>query len=330
MGEHGQRFGPAADLLDEACGEFAFDEQPDLLRGSDDHFAQFVGGQGAEHEPGAAQFVGQAPVFAAAGVEVGAYGEQDAQPAVRVAGGQQEVDEPGAFGGVPAEGEDLFELVDDDPAVGFVVGGGEEVGVGGGRPGSGGEDPEDGGAAVGGGLVAQVGDEAGAQQGGLAAAGGAEQDGEAVFAHEPSEFAHGPVAAEEEVLVAGLVAGQSPVGGGRVPVGFAHGLAELFPGGLPEGFQECGVASAGAGVALDDRPGGEAFAGGRLGEGRRGEAGLFRHGPVGRSAGGPPQFAQFVREPLDGTGLGVHGEFGAACHMSCLHRAVRDGGSLPG
>lgn len=72
-------------------------------------FPQLVRRHRRDKQPGAVQRVREAPVLAAAGVEVGPYGDEHAQPGVRFTGGEQQVDEPGPLLPVPAEGEGLLE-----------------------------------------------------------------------------------------------------------------------------------------------------------------------------------------------------------------------------
>ncbi|MVO85540.1 hypothetical protein GPA10_12445 [Streptomyces sp. p1417] len=47
-------------------------------------------------------------------VEVGPHGDHDAQPAGRITGCEQLLDESGTFFRIGAQGEDFLELVDDD------------------------------------------------------------------------------------------------------------------------------------------------------------------------------------------------------------------------
>lgn len=125
-------------------------------------------------------------MFGAAPEEVGAYGDHHAQPAVGGGGAEEAVDEGVPFGRIGAEGVQLLELVDEQPGVRVRVRHGvQAVRVGGHRCGAGGEDAHGRrrggsvGARVRGGC-AQARDQAGPQQGGLAAARGAEDGGETV------------------------------------------------------------------------------------------------------------------------------------------------------
>ncbi len=143
------------------------------------------------HRPGeqggVLQRGGEAGVFGAAAEEVGPHRDDDPQPAVRRRWRRARRSMKASRSGrVAAEGVQLLELVDDQPGVGVRAWDGlQPVGVRAQRVRARGEDPygRGGGASSSDGLRgAQPGDEPGAQQGGLAAAGGAEDSGEAVLA----------------------------------------------------------------------------------------------------------------------------------------------------
>ncbi|WP_282797212.1 hypothetical protein [Streptomyces sp. CC224B] len=116
-----QRAGFVADVGDEPRGERAFDHEPFGRRGPHDGLAQPGRRHGADEEGAVAQGVGERAVLGQPAVEVGAYGEDGAQPAAGVAGGEQVRDEAVPFGRVVAEGEDLLELVDDEERVAGAV-----------------------------------------------------------------------------------------------------------------------------------------------------------------------------------------------------------------
>ncbi|GHJ18633.1 hypothetical protein TPA0909_53550 [Streptomyces albus] len=155
--------------------------------------------------------------------------------------------------------------------------------------------------------VAQAGDEAGAQQGGLSAAGGAEDCGEAPVGDECEEFGRQFLAAEEAVVVAGFEAGEAAVGR-LLRVGAAGGVADAGPllglpgpGGPPAALPLGRVAAARGDVGEGGGQGGQPFAGGGLGERRDGVPTAGGELPVGGPAGFLPELAQLVRELLDGS-----------------------------
>ncbi len=251
-------------------------------------------------------------MFGAASQEVGAHGDHDAQPAVGGGGGEEPVDEGVPLGRVAAEGVQLLELVDDQPGVRVRVRHGvQAVRVGGHRCGAGGEDAygRGGGCRVGTGARARAGgaqarDQSGPQQGGLAAARGAEDGGEAVRAGQSVQPLHQPVAAEEQGGVVRLVAGQAPVGRARPVVGAGEcgGLRARRP---PAPLPLLRVAAADVDVGEGHREGGQLPSGRRLGQGGHRERDLVRHRPVRRAPHRLPQGAEFGGEPLYRSGPGV-------------------------
>lgn len=160
MGEQGQSARLTRRVRQQPCGEGAFGDEAVRRGGPDYGLAQFGVGHGADEGARLAQGFGEGAVFGAAAVEVGAYGNDDAQPppcagpdglrvevvgevrvgvgamaglGAGVAGAEEEGQEAGAFGRVAAEGEDLFELVDQHPCLAVPVHGCERRLVGAGR-----------------------------------------------------------------------------------------------------------------------------------------------------------------------------------------------------
>ncbi|ELS54787.1 putative WD-40 repeat protein [Streptomyces viridochromogenes Tue57] len=310
--EHGQPAGLVDDLPDDPRGQLPLHQQSGGLRRLGHRRPQFVGRHRSEQQPGTGQRVRQAPVLGAAGVEVGPYADQHPQPAVRIAGGEQQVDEAGPFLAVPAQGEGLLELVDHHPALRLVLGGGQQVAVRLRGPRARGEHPQHRRAAAAGDLLAQGGDQPGPQQRGLAAAGRPEQHREPVVAHQPVQLLDHAVPAEEQMPVGGLEAGQAPVRRCAVRGLLADRLGDrrlrLLPADLPLGR----VTAAGPDVPLGDGQGRQPFAGRGLRQRCRGEAGPLRHAPVRGAARGLAHLAEVVGEPGDGAGRRVQGSFWTA------------------
>ncbi|MGX1372194.1 hypothetical protein RKD19_007553 [Streptomyces canus] len=100
------------DLVQQPCGQGAFDDQAAEGRGPDDGLAQFVRGHRRHQEGRLLGGLGEPAVAGEMAVEVGAYGDHDAGG--RAGGGEEQVEEAGPLVGVRAEGEEFLELVDDD------------------------------------------------------------------------------------------------------------------------------------------------------------------------------------------------------------------------
>ena len=135
-------------------------------------------------------------------------------------GGEQQVDEAGPLGLVPAQGEDLLELVHHDPALRLVLGRGQQMPVRGGGPVARSEDPQHRRAAP-------------APRSPPAAAGisparsredlplpdAPNTTANRCSAHQLAQLVDQPVPAEEQVTVGRLEAGEAPVRRRRVLVG---------------------------------------------------------------------------------------------------------------
>ncbi len=307
--QHRQRARLVEDLVHDPRGQLPLDQQPDRLGRSDDRLTQLVRAHGPDQQAGATQGLGQAAVFGAAGVEVGAYGDEHPQPALPVAGGEQHADEPVALRRVPAQGEDLLELVDDHPALRFPLLDGQQMPVRLGGPGPRGEHPQYGRAAVLRDLLPQAGYQPGAQQRRLAAPRRPEDHREPVRAHQLVQLLHQPVPAEEQRAVVRLEASEAPVRRCRVRRLLAHGARGLRVGVLPPGLPLTRVGAACPYVPLDHGERRQPLPRRRVGQRRRGEARRLGHRAVRRPARGPAQLPQLVREPLHGTGVGIDGSF---------------------
>nr|WP_230993549.1 hypothetical protein [Streptomyces endocoffeicus] len=152
-------------------------------------------------------------MFGAAAEEIGPHGDDDAQTTRGIGRGQESVDELIAFGGVGAEGVELFELVDDQPRVTVGVLGYQPLPVDARGVLAGGEDAYGGRLRTGHLRAAQARDEAGAQQRGLATARRTEHSSEPAGARQLEQVVGELAAAEEQVGVAGLESDEPPVRG---------------------------------------------------------------------------------------------------------------------
>ncbi|GLF95322.1 hypothetical protein SYYSPA8_13515 [Streptomyces yaizuensis] len=255
-------------LCHDPRGQLPFHDQTGRTCRADHRLAQLSRIHRAKGEVCGAQDADQGGVLGAVAVEVGAHGDHHAQSAVRFAGREQLVEETGAFFRVLAEGEDLLELVDHhdrvpgrDPPPGAAgttggcfgsggaprlglpeVGGGEGLGVCGGRAGARCDDPDRRAGHRGVPGVLECRDQSRSEEGGFAAAGGPCEDHHPVGGDEFDEAVEEFLTAEEEVAVGGLEAGQPPVRGltGRGVVDdpdrpLLDHTGGLVPAGLPRG-----------------------------------------------------------------------------------------------
>ncbi len=296
VGQQRQSAGFVGDLLDQPGGQSAFHGQPGGRGRLYDGVAQFRRAHRCGQEVGVAQRVGQVTVFGTAAVEVAAHRQQHAQAALGLPGCQQQIDEVSALGRVVAEGEDLLELVDDHEGVRLGVAvagyrGCEEGRVAAGGMFARGEDPDRGRARARLLSVPEDGYQAGPQQGGLAAAGGAEDRGEPPTAQEVDQVGGELFPAEEQAAVPGLEPCQASVRrecSVLVP-GVVTGefLDRRFPPGLPFGQ----VSTARPRIGQDHRQCRQLLAGRRLRERGHRVARPLGQRPVGDPVRFRPQLA---------------------------------------
>ena len=173
------------DLRHDPRGQLPLHQEPDLLRRLGDRLAQLVRGHRADQRSGAAHRLRQPPELATAGKKSARTAMNTRSRLPGVAFGKQLGDEPGSLGPVPAQGEELLELVHHHPALRLVRRRGQQMRVRGGRPVARASAP----AAPPGGPWSAIpagepGYQSGPQQGGLPAARGAEHRGEPVLAHQ--------------------------------------------------------------------------------------------------------------------------------------------------
>lgn len=309
---HRQSAGGTLDLVEEAVGQGAFDDQAGRGGRADDGLPQLGPAHRTGEQGGVLQRGGEAGVFGAPAEEVGPHRDDDPQPAVGVGGGDEAVDEGVPLGRVATEGVQLLELVDDQPGVGVGVRYGHEtLGVGAQRVRAGREDAYGRGRHVAGIAAltaargAQPGDQPGPQQRGLAAAGRAEDRREAVFAVQLGQPLHELVPAEEQIGVARFEPGQATVGrpGAVVGRGCLGGqfVRHLAPAPLPLAQ----VAAARLDVRERHRAGGQLLSGGRLRQGGHAVPGPLGHRPVGGLPRGLAQGTQFGGEARYRSGLRI-------------------------
>lgn len=277
----GQQRQPARlvrDLVQQPCRQRAFDDQAAEGGGPDDGLAQFVGTHGRNQQCGVLGGLGEPAVAGEMAVEVRAYGDHDAGA---VCGGVEEpIQEAGPLVGVGAEGEEFLELVDHDQ--GRL--GRQGLGVGPGGVRARGEDV---------GPPARPRDQTGAQQGGLAAAGGADEDDDGVVGDHPGEPLDQPVAAEEPLAVTGVEPRQSQVRGLTRVVGGPAFLGRLVGCLLPAPLPVGGVAVAGGDIGEGDLEGGPVMRP-RPGRGSRWSSGRVPPWP-GRWGRRPPAVTSAAR-----------------------------------
>ncbi|MEI5097590.1 hypothetical protein RB200_01645 [Streptomyces sp. PmtG] len=297
-------------------GQRPFDDEPLGRRGPHDRFPQPVRGQRPDEQRRVPQGVGERPVLGETAVEVGAHGDDDAQAAAGVAGGEHPPDEPLPLAGVVAEREGLLELVDDEEGVAHrattraaravlalraaFAARLEPGAMGTGGPFARGEDADRGEARAVAALLPQRRDQTRPQQGRLAAAGRADDRRDPAAPGQGHEFGDEVVAAVEAGAVAGAETGEAGVGRSALLRG-GFGGERLAPARLPRRA----VAAAGLHVREQHGQRGQPVARGRRGQGRRRVRGARGEGAVGGAARFGPELAEVVREPLDGTRRGL-------------------------
>ncbi|ANZ40640.1 hypothetical protein BBK82_36205 [Lentzea guizhouensis] len=271
----GEDAGFAGGVGDEAGDESGLERAADLDGGLGDGPAQLVGGHGADEDLGVLDGPGEVGVAGAVAVEVGSHADDGL---LRACGDLR--DELVAVG----EGEDLLELVDDEEVVlrrRVVGGGGDQRAV-------------------------AVGEQAGAQQGGLAGAGRADDEDGVVLVELGQELGDEPLAAEEPV---GVLLGErlEPDVGGVARGFVGDGLADLAPAAFPLLL----VAAAGADEREGDGEAGQLLAAGGVGERAGGVVAQAAELAVAGGAGLLAELAQVERELFDGPGEGVERSFRA-------------------
>ncbi|RUP68545.1 hypothetical protein SSPNP10_07355 [Streptomyces sp. NP10] len=286
------------DVRDDAGRQLALHDQSLRDRGPDDRLPELRGRHRAEEERSRRTQSGrECRVLGTPPVEVRPYGDDD--PPSR---GGQPVDERCSLLPVPAEREDLFELVDEHDGVVR-----EHLPPDAGRVFARGQDPDRRGHRTAP-PVAQRRYESRPQERRLPAPRRPHHGDERVPAHQVREVVQNGLPAEEPLPVLGLEAPEPRVRGRGPVVARRRGLLEperLLLGLRPSPLPLLGVPSARQDVGAGDGRGRQPVAGGR----RRQRGGRIRcgprHRPVGRAARLLPQQPEFVSESLHGAGCGV-------------------------
>lgn len=155
--------------------------------------------------------------------------------------------------------------------------------------------------------VLEGGDQAGAQQGGLAAAGRPEHRREPLAAQQDQEVGGEPVTAEEPCAVTSLEPHQSLVRRFRsLPVICVAQDGNLVHGLLPPGFPLCRITPTRRRVGQHHRQRGELLTAGCLRQRRDRIPGPLRQHPVGDPSRLGTQFAQLESEPLHRASSRIH------------------------